>query len=143
MMREALQALALANKAGRVVCGSTKVGSALTAGTVAALLHAVSAAPDGTRKIDAAARRCSAADEAPLPVIQIFESHQMDLALGRSNVIHAALLIGGVSDALIKRAARLSRFRGAGLRDKTAMGDRLPDGDETDAGDGRTVSVGG
>ncbi len=135
MLREALQGLALANKAGRVVCGSTKVESALGTGTVAALLHARSAAPDGTRKIEAAARRLAGPDEAPAPVIQIFESHQMDLALGRSNVIHAALLIGGVSDACLWRAARLSRFRGAGLREKTAtMGEVLPDDAGIDAG---------
>ena len=55
LQRDALQALALANKAGRVVCGSAKVESALAGGDVIALLRARSASPDGCRKIDAAA----------------------------------------------------------------------------------------
>jgi uncharacterized protein len=35
----------------------------------------------------------------------------LDLALGRPNVIHAALLAGPVSDTFLARLRRLERFR--------------------------------
>ncbi len=142
LLKDALQSLALANKAGQVVAGSAKVQGALGDGKVAALLHATNASPDGSRKIEASARRAAGETSSP-PVVQMFESHQMDLALGRANVIHAALLIGGASDAFLERAARLSRFRGSDPR-RTAgsMGGSLPDSFEADA-TSRDASVSG
>ncbi|MEZ0213954.1 MAG: DUF448 domain-containing protein, partial [Xanthobacteraceae bacterium] len=44
MEKDTLAALGLANKAGRVVAGTTKVTEALRAGTVAVLVHATEAA---------------------------------------------------------------------------------------------------
>ncbi len=106
---DCLQALGFANKAGQVVCGNAKVEAALGAGGVRALLHATEASPDGIRKLAAAARRNG---DGPLPSpVQIFSVDQLDLALGRSHVIHAALLAGGASDAFLARAARLERYR--------------------------------
>jgi hypothetical protein len=43
----------------------------------------------------------------------------LDLALGRSNVVHAALLAGPANDTFLARFARLERFA-AGV---TAQGD--------------------
>jgi predicted RNA-binding protein YlxR (DUF448 family) len=143
MERDTLQSLALANKAGRVVCGSTKVQGALAEGQVVALLRARGASPDGARKIEAGARRSVGGEKPPPPVVQMFESHQMDLALGRSNVIHAALLIGGASDAFLERAARLSRFRGSDPQGAgRSVGGSLPDGSEA-AADGHGASIDG
>ena len=110
LARDALQALALANKAGKVICGATKVESALGSGPVAALIHASNGSADGVRKVDAAARRSPTGDSNVMRV-QIFTSEQLDLALGRANVIHAALTVGGASDAFLQRAARLEHFR--------------------------------
>ena len=53
-------------------------------------------------------------DFAEIAVIDAFTSPQLDLALGRSNVIHAALLAGPESETFLARAARLACFR-AGL----------------------------
>jgi hypothetical protein len=36
----------------------------------------------------------------------------LDLALGRSNVIHAALLAGRASETFLERAGALGRYRG-------------------------------
>jgi hypothetical protein len=47
-------------------------------------------------------------------VIGLFDSAQLDLALGRSNVIHAALTAGSESETFLARAARLDRFRSGG-----------------------------
>jgi hypothetical protein len=46
-----------------------------------------------------------------LPQIKLFESAQLDLALGRSNVIHAALVTGAASEAFLKRSFKLALYR--------------------------------
>ncbi len=74
-----------------------------------AVLHAADAAPDGVRKLNAALQQRE--DAAKIAVIGAFTSAQLDLALGRSNVIHAALLAGPESETFLARAARLDRFR--------------------------------
>ena len=108
--RAALDAFAIAYKAGRVVAGFAKVEAALVQGDPAALLHASDAAPDGVRKLNATLRRNSDNDGA-VAVLNTFTSAQLDLALGRSNVVHAALLAGPESKAVLTRVRRLERFR--------------------------------
>ena len=44
-------------------------------------------------------------------VVDTFTSAQLDLALGRSNVVHAALLAGPASETFLARARLLERFR--------------------------------
>jgi uncharacterized protein len=107
--RGALEMLSLANKAGRVVTGFGKVETALDRNDVAAVLHAGDAARDGRRKLAQAARRGTGGGE--VRVLSLFSSQQMDLALGRENVVHAALLADPVSDAFIARALLLARYR--------------------------------
>jgi hypothetical protein len=75
------------------------------------VLHASDAAADGTNKLNAALRRRFGAERAESASIQCFSSAQLDLALGRSNVVHAALLAGPVSDTFLMRCTRLMRFR--------------------------------
>jgi hypothetical protein len=41
----------------------------------------------------------------------VLTSEQLDLALGRSNVIHAALLAGPASDTFLSRSHMLVRYR--------------------------------
>ena len=108
--RAALDALAIAYKARRVVAGFAKVEAALVQGHAAALLHASDAAPDGVRKLDATMRRCADGDRT-IAVLNAFTSAQLDLALGRANVVHAALLAGPESKAFLTRVRRLERFR--------------------------------
>ena len=107
--QSALDALAIAAKAGSVVSGFAKVENALTRYHVLALLHAAEAAPDGVKKLNAALHRNP--DTGSIPVIQALSGAQLDLALGRPNVIHAALLAGSVSDTFLARLQRLERFR--------------------------------
>ena len=107
--RAALAALAMSHKAGKVAIGFAKADVALTRDRIVGLLNAADAAPDGTRKLTAALRRRE--DAAEIAVIDAFTSAQLDLALGRSNVIHAALLAGPESDTFLARTARLDCFR--------------------------------
>ena len=117
MEQSALAALAIAHKAGKVAIGFAKTEAALDRVRIAALIHAADAAADGARKLDAALRRRLDLDAEKIAVIDTFTSVQLDLALGRSNVIHAALLAGRESDTFMARTALLDRFRTGGLGD--------------------------
>ena len=107
--RSVLDALAMAGKASLVVAGFGKVEAALRRGEVIALLHAAEASEDGVRKLAGLLRRQEAED--PVPVIGVLTTAQLDLALGRANVVHAALLDGPASDTFLARLRRLERFR--------------------------------
>ncbi len=109
--RTALDALAMAGKARCVVVGFAKVEAALRERPVTALLQAADAAADGVRKLDAALGRRITAGGEQIPVIDMFSGVQLDLALGRSNVIHAALVTGPESATFLARSLRLARFR--------------------------------
>jgi len=114
---DARQSLAMANKAGLVVAGFGKVETAIGRGHVAALIVASDGGDDGRRKMAQAVRRAYGAADA-IPVIATFSSSELDLALGRENVIHAALLAGAACDAFVKRRRRLEIFRGGGLNEE-------------------------
>ena len=118
---DALQALSIANKAGLVITGSMKVEKALAEKPVIGLIHATEASHDGTRKIVAAARRTKGDRADAICRVQIFGEQQLDLALGRVHVIHAALVAGAASEGFIARSRRLERFRG--LEPLSAVGD--------------------
>jgi uncharacterized protein len=107
--RAALEALAVANKAGLVAAGFAKVQAAVENGEIVALLNAAEASAEGTRKLDAAWRRRHLGGS-PV-VIGFLTTAQLDLALNRPNVIHAALLAGPVSETFLARCRRLERFR--------------------------------
>ena len=115
--RFAVEALAMAAKAGQVVFGFAKVADTLEQqGTIKALIHASDGAADGIRKLDAMVgqngrNRDQTAD---IPVVNALTSEQLDLALGRSNVIHAALLAGPASNTFLSRSHMLVRYRMAG-----------------------------
>ncbi len=108
--RSALDSLAIAGKAGEVATGFTKVEAVIARGALLGLLHASDGSPDGLRKLEALLRR-NEEDSPEIPVIRTFSGMQLDLALGRSNVIHAALLAGPASQGFLTRCQRLLRFR--------------------------------
>lgn len=108
----ALDALSMAHKAGRVAIGFGRTETALAGDPVVAVLNASDGAADGVRKVAAAiARRQSGENAGEIPVVSAFTSAQLDLALGRSNVVHAALLAGPASNGFLERYRSLERFR--------------------------------
>jgi uncharacterized protein len=121
LVRSVIEALAMAAKAGQVVAGFSKVEGAIEGAlaqrraqtSVHALIHASDGAADGIRKLDAVARQnAENGDESrPFPVVTALTSEQLDLALGRSNVIHAALLAGPASKTFLSRSHILVRYR--------------------------------
>lgn len=106
LKEDALQFLAIANKAGAVVAGAAKVAEAVAAGAVG-LVTASDAGAEGRR----AAARLKKTAARPLADVTAFPSSQLSLALGRPLVIHAALNASEASQAFLARVARLSAFR--------------------------------
>ncbi len=109
LQRSVLDALAIAGKAGLVAAGFSRAETAFSGGQVVALLHAAEASPQGVRKLVAAWRRQR--EDAPPFVVGFLTSSQLDLALNRPNVVHAALLAGPASETFLARCRRLERFR--------------------------------
>jgi hypothetical protein len=109
--RAALDALAIAAKAGLVAAGSAKVESAIERDDVLALIHASDAAADGVRKLNAALQRKTAEKSREIAIVDLFSRGQLDLALNRPNVVHAALLSGPGGETFLVRAGRLRRFQ--------------------------------
>jgi hypothetical protein len=136
LVRSAIDALAMAAKAGQVVAGFSKVEGALAQspakGRIEALIHASDGAVDGIRKLDGklAGKLGASAqpnggindESAEFPVVTALTSEQLDLALGRSNVIHAAVLAGPASKTFLSRSQLLVRYRMAD--DDGTAGDR-------------------
>ncbi|MCC8980397.1 RNA-binding protein [Bradyrhizobium acaciae] len=121
LVRSLTEALAMAAKAGQVVSGFGKVEDALNRNETAALIHALDGAADGIRKLDAIMRQRGEkrGESLVIPVVNVLTSEELDLALGRSNVIHAALLAGPASKTFLSRCQMLVRYRMAD-DDKTA-----------------------
>jgi predicted RNA-binding protein YlxR (DUF448 family) len=113
LVRSVIEALAMAAKARQVVSGFSKVEGALEQRQAQALIHASDGAADGIRKLDAIVRQKAVNyGESPgFPVVTVLTSEQLDLALGRSNVIHAALLAGPASKTFLSRSHILVRYR--------------------------------
>jgi predicted RNA-binding protein YlxR (DUF448 family) len=113
LIRSVIDALAMAAKAGQVVAGFGKVEDALSQGQAQALIHASDGAADGIRKLDATARQNAGIndDSSRISVVTALTSEQLDLALGRSNVVHAALLAGPASKTFLSRSQTLVRYR--------------------------------
>jgi hypothetical protein len=83
------------------------------------VLHAAEASADGVRKMDQA-RRWVVHQEGPaIPAYKLFSEAELGLALGGTNVIHAAVLAGDTGKAVLKRVVALDRYRGGSPEDRT------------------------
>ena len=116
LARSAVEALAMAAKASQVISGFAKVEAALAGRTpLQALIHASDGAGDGIRKLDAIARQTAGinGESRGFPTVTALTSAELDLALNRSNVVHAALLAGPASKTFLLRSQTLVRYRSA------------------------------
>lgn len=111
LAQRAINALSLANKAGAVVAGFDKVRETVDGGAVALLLHGSDAATDGRDKLDRKYQAVQSAKSQSAAISDDLTIAQLSLAMGRSNVVHAALIHGGVTDKFKIAAGRLSRYR--------------------------------
>ena len=100
--------LGIARRAGSLVLGFDNVMRGLEGPKPPkVLIEAFDGSADGKRKLYAAAHRL----ELGCVVIESLTSAELGLALGRENVIHAAVQPGGLADRLTFDAERLSGFR--------------------------------
>lgn len=110
LARSVLDALSIAHKAGLVVAGFTRVEAAIASSDpIVAVIQANDAAADGAGKVGAALKRRFG--ETNPPVIDVFPGAYLDLALGRPNVVHAALLAGQAGNAFFARWQKYEHFR--------------------------------
>ena len=103
--------LGLARKAGQLVAGFAKVSAAIESGRAALVLVASDAADDGRRKMQAVIHRRFGPDGGPR-VIDRWSSDEMSLAIGRTNVIHAAVLDGAAGLSFKQAAMKFLVFEG-------------------------------
>jgi len=100
--------LGIARRSGALVLGFDNVLRALQGPKPPkVLIEAFDGAADGKRKLYAAAHRM----ELNCVVLESLTSAELGLALGRENVIHAAVQPGGLAERLTFDAERLSGFR--------------------------------
>jgi predicted RNA-binding protein YlxR (DUF448 family) len=118
LAKQALGALGLARKAGKLAMGSAKVDSAVRSGEALVVLHAYEAAEDGVRKITQARRAVVHLGGPKIAAYKLFSEAELGLALGGTNVIHAAVLAGDAGKAALKRLVALDRYRGGTPEDQ-------------------------
>jgi uncharacterized protein len=107
---QALSSLALGRKAGVALAGNFKVEETLGKKDVRILIHAASAAQDGCRKLDR--------QTGPRTMICGFlDGGDLDLAFGRANVVHAAIIGGGLAEKLAIHLRRMADYDGLDLRE--------------------------
>ena len=97
--------LGIARRAGAVVSGFDAVAGALAARRVGVWIVAADASDDGRAKLAGKARGLAAVDW--------LTRDELSLALGRENVVHAAVAPGGFGDRFARDAGRLRGFRGS------------------------------
>lgn len=100
--------LGLARRSGAVILGFDKISRALAGRSPpAVLVEAADGAADGRRKLLGVA---SAHGLSP-KVLDCLNSQELSLALGRENVVHAALKSGHLAERLDMNAGRLAGLR--------------------------------
>ena len=111
MARRLGEAVSIANKAGLLIAGFAKVDALITAGRAAVLIHAADGAGGGASKLDRKYKALVGAEQAENTVVNELTGPELDLAIGRSNVVHAAASEGGASRRILQEARRLRRYR--------------------------------
>jgi ribosomal protein L30E len=110
-MNRLAESLSLANKAGLVVYGYTRVEAAIREGIVIGLVEAQDGSESGRRKLESQLDYASADLKKPIQRLFGLDSSDLGLALGRSHVIHAALTEGPAARASLARLGLLDHYR--------------------------------
>lgn len=120
----ALGRLGLARKAGQLAVGFVKVSDAVRGGSSSLVLIASDAAADGRRKIEALIRRSEAGNGRSEALsggrprlVDLWSADELSLAIGGTNVIHAAVLKGAAGRSLEQAVLKLLAFEGQAEED--------------------------
>jgi predicted RNA-binding protein YlxR (DUF448 family) len=111
MVKRLREAVSIANKAGLLVAGFAQVHDLIDSGRAAVLIHAAEAAADGAGKLDRKFKALLGADAADAATLCELSGPDLDLAMGRTNVVHAAACQGGASQRILQEAKRVRRYR--------------------------------
>jgi predicted RNA-binding protein YlxR (DUF448 family) len=111
MARRLAEAIGLANKAGLLVAGFAKVEETIRQGRAAVLIQAADGAADGAAKLARKFEALVGRERAVEATVAELPGEQLDLAIGRSNVVHAAASGGGAAQRILEEARRLRRYR--------------------------------
>jgi len=106
--KRCLNMLSLAKKAGQVVTGFDKVYSAMSKTTLEMLIEAADGAPGGQKKLE----KKFLAIFPDGQIVNLFTSEQMDMAFGSTNVIHAAITHGNMTQNVQAAVEKLVKYRG-------------------------------
>lgn len=111
LVRRMADDLGLARRSGALVTGFDKIAKAFAAKSPPKLLvEAADGAADGRRKLLGVASMHGFTPK----VLDCLNSAELSLALGRENVVHAALKSGQLADRLVMNAGRLAGLRTPG-----------------------------
>ena len=108
------EAISMARKAGLLVAGFAKVEQLIDQGRAQLLVHASDAAGDGIGKLDRKFRALRGPAVAAEAIVRELTIAELSLAIGRSNVVHAAASAGGACRQMAHAALRLSHYRVGG-----------------------------
>jgi predicted RNA-binding protein YlxR (DUF448 family) len=114
MARRLAEAVSLANKAGLLAVGFVKVEEMIHQGRAAVLIQAADGAADGIAKLARKFEALVGLERAVEATVAELPGEQLDLAIGRSNVVHAAASGGGAAQRMLTEAGRLRRYRSGG-----------------------------
>jgi predicted RNA-binding protein YlxR (DUF448 family) len=128
--RRALDRLGLENKSGNLIWGHERVGEAILKGKVRLLLHAADAKADGMGKLEA--RRRGASPDTVSIVLPVGRE-QLSMALGRENVVHAAIGNSGSASRVIETLERWAAFNGTSVLGPRDEKDDQKDDEAVDA----------
>lgn len=111
MVKRLGEAISIANKAGLLTAGFGKVDELIARGQVTVLIHAADGSKDGSAKLDRKFKALLGPERAAEATVNELTGPELDLAIGRSNVVHAAASEGGASQRILHEAMRVRRYR--------------------------------
>ena len=131
-----LDRLGLEARSGTLISGSEKIETAARRGDVHLLLHACDAGEDGNRKLDQALRvGGGGADGEGQGLVFPEDRATLSLALGRQNVVHAALIDRAAAQRVRHALERWRAFVGIERASEAAA--ETPDAPAEDVNEGK------
>ncbi len=113
LLRQALDCLGLARRAGQAVTGFEKVRAELIARRVAVLVEARDAAASGRDRMRALGTG--------LPQVELFDAAELGAVFGRDAAVHVAVAPGGLAERLMKVCSQLGGFRAGATRNESGQ----------------------
>jgi uncharacterized protein len=110
LRQQVVSHLSLTRKSGDAVAGFMKVEDALKKGRVRLVFHGDQAAADGTRKLNRLMPEQTI-------VCDFLSGDELDLAFGRTNVVHAAIGESGLASRLVYFVRRVALYENRVLKD--------------------------